>query len=564
MTDATPETDARRLHEAAWPELVVNLQTAYAELTQAQFEAERRAADLEEARDLLDQVLDSMSEALFLMDRSGRVVRTNRAASALLGREVTELVGRPCAEVLGDIPATPWRLLERSPSGTVSGLEAQVRTRSGRLVPVSITCDLVRDKREKITGVLAVVRDITELQKAEQDLRRSEEKYRTLVETTTTGFLIVDPGGRVLDANAEYVRLTGHQRLEEIVGRCVVEWTAPHDRERNAAEVQKCFERGFVRNLEIDYVDRQGRVTPIEINATVMQTDQGPRILSLCRDISERRRARKELERSNQELQQYGFFVAHELKKPVNALLYEAHELARHYQAASNSGPGKHVALIVTRAEDARLRIDKMLLYARVGEKGRRFVPTDCTALFRAARDELRGEIEAGGVAVTAGRLPTVLAEPEPLKLLFRNLIDNAIKYRGRRRLKVRVAAERQQGEWLFRVRDNGMGIKPDYQEKIFELFKRLHTEDEIPGHGIGLAYCKKVVEHHGGRMWVESEYGKGSTFLFTLPAMPATPEPAPVQARKRPAGKARRPRAEEGRPAGPEGKPPGAKRHRK
>src|SRR5262249_44075976 len=159
--------------------------------------------------------------------------------------------------------------------------------------------------------------------------------------------------------------------------------------------------------------------------------------------------------------------------------LCEAHELAAHYQAWPDSGPGKGVTLIINKAKDAALRIDKMLKYARVGRGGRRFVPTDCVALCREARDELQDQIEASGAVVTAGRLPMVLADRDPLKLLFRTLIDTAIKSRARRRLKVRLEAERQPGEWLFRVRDNGMGIKPEYRERIFVLFKRLHTEDE-------------------------------------------------------------------------------------
>lgn len=133
----------------------------------------------------------------------------------------------------------------------------------------------------------------------EEALRASEEKYRSLVETTNTGYNIIDGNGVVIDANAEYVRLSGHRRIDEILGRRVTEWTAPHDLERNAREVEKCAALGYVRNLEIDYVDPAGRITPVEINATVLQTEAGPRIISLCRDISERRRVRAKLEEAH-------------------------------------------------------------------------------------------------------------------------------------------------------------------------------------------------------------------------------------------------------------------------
>lgn len=142
--------------------------------------------------------------------------------------------------------------------------------------------------------------EAAERKRVEATLRESEEKYRALVETTDTGYLILDGAGNVIDANAEYVRITGHRALDEIAGRCVVEWTAEHDRERNELEVKKCMEQGYVRNLEIDYVDGDGGITPIEINAKVVETKEGPRILSLCRDITERKRAEVALRESEE------------------------------------------------------------------------------------------------------------------------------------------------------------------------------------------------------------------------------------------------------------------------
>jgi light-regulated signal transduction histidine kinase (bacteriophytochrome) len=185
---------------------------------------------------------------------------------------------------------------------------------------------------------------------------------------------------------------------------------------------------------------------------------------------------------------------------------------------------------ILHKVEDMGLMINRMLQYARFGGGKLELRPTDCAAVYTAACDRLRGLIEESGAAVTAGQLPTVLADQAHLVQVFENLIGNALKYRAdKRALKVRVTAELRDGEWLFRVKDNGIGIEPEYFERIFVLFKRLHTE-KIPGHGIGLSFCKKVIEHHGGRIWVESTYRKGSTFSFTLPAM-ASSEPEPVSA---------------------------------
>jgi PAS domain S-box-containing protein/putative nucleotidyltransferase with HDIG domain len=177
--------------------------------------------------------------------------------------------------------------------GQVS-LESVRRRKDNTILNVSIVGAPVQiaGKQE---AVYAIYRDITERKQVEEALRRSEEKFKTLIETTDTGFLILDAQGRVIDANKEFIRITGYDTLEEILGRSVSEWTAPHDRERNATEVKKCIEQGYIRNLEIDYVNRVGQITPIEINASVIGSGDSAKIFSLCRDITERKRAEETL-----------------------------------------------------------------------------------------------------------------------------------------------------------------------------------------------------------------------------------------------------------------------------
>jgi signal transduction histidine kinase len=201
---------------------------------------------------------------------------------------------------------------------------------------------------------------------------------------------------------------------------------------------------------------------------------------------------------------------------------------------------GKRLADIDSIRADMAKMIEDMLAYARVSETAKKFIPIDCLAVFREVRDDAQSDIEAIGARVFfRPPLPIVKGHRESLKSVFRNLLSNAIKYRAERSLTVRVTAQLQEGEWLFSVRDNGSGIRkfPRYVtktkknnewEKIFAPFyrddehvKRGPQGEEIPGHGIGLAYCRSVIEHHGGKIWVESESGKGSTFYFTLPAVP-------------------------------------------
>jgi light-regulated signal transduction histidine kinase (bacteriophytochrome) len=215
------------------------------------------------------------------------------------------------------------------------------------------------------------------------------------------------------------------------------------------------------------------------------------------------------------------------LTKDLGVMLPEVRSLAKRLRS-------KQSRFILDKAEDMDLRIKKMLAYARVGEKkDENFAAIDFAVVFREARAELQKQIELTGAKVTAARLPVLIAHRDSMKLVLRNLMENAIKYRAKRPLKVRVYAELQKNEWLFIVKDNGMGIRKHYTytphinnwEKIFELFKRDEVKgpegEEIPGHGIGLSYCQRVIERHGGKIWVESEVGKGSTFYFTSPAVP-------------------------------------------
>ena len=193
--------------------------------------------------------------------------------------------------------------------------------------------------------------------------------------------------------------------------------------------------------------------------------------------------------------------------------------LARRYQGRLDADADAFIGYAVDGANRMQELINDLLAYARLGRQDEPFVPTDCAEIFDATRDALKAVIEECGARVTCDALPRVLADRGQIQHLFQNLIGNAIKYRGKRPPEVHVSAERRNGAWIFAVRDNGIGIEPEYFERIFEVFQRLHTRSEQPGTGIGLAIAQKVVEHHGGRIWVDSRPGAGSTFYFTIPA---------------------------------------------
>lgn len=255
----------------------------------------------------------------------------------------------------------------------------------------------------------------------------------------------------------------------------------------------------------------------------------------LGRERNDLVRARHELEesvaelgRSNAELQQFAYVASHDLQEPLRMVGSYTQLLAKRYKGKLDADADEFIAYAVDGANRMQRLIQDLLAYSRVSTKGRQFAPISADTALNYALDNLRNAVKESGAVVTRDPLPTVTADELQLALLFQNLISNAIKFSGGRPPRVHVSAERSGDAWRFAVRDHGIGLDPQYADRIFVIFQRLHTKDEYPGTGIGLAICKKIVERHGGHIWVESEPGNGATFFFLIPDAPGISETRP------------------------------------
>ena len=242
-------------------------------------------------------------------------------------------------------------------------------------------------------------------------------------------------------------------------------------------------------------------------------------------------RAAEELRRSNKELEQFAYVASHDLQEPLRMVTGYTQLLAKRYGESLDQKAKEYIGFAVDGAKRMQGLIEDLLTYSRVGSKGKSFAWTDCEAVLDRALAGLQVVIEECGARVTHDPLPTVMGDEFQLGQLFQNLLGNALKYRASKAPAVHVSCKRETESWTFAVTDNGIGIDPQYGERIFQVFQRLHTREEYEGSGIGLAICKKILERHGGRIWVESEPGKGSTFYFTIPIGASQPPGRPAEA---------------------------------
>ena len=315
------------------------------------------------------------------------------------------------------------------------------------------------------------------------------------------------------------------------MGRAFFDYVHPDDRGKlQDAVASAAREIGTVASTEVRFKSLNADWRIVEVVATSRLSDPAiSGVVITISDITERKLAAdalaekaEALRKSNAELEQIAFVSSHDLQEPLRRLCIHSQLLSNRYKGRLDQDADNYIDRIVEGAKRMQALIKNLLTYYSVGTETKPFKPTDCEAVLKTALLSLKAAISESGMIVTHDFLPTVMGDESQLGQLFQYLIDNGIKFRNGGAPQIHVSCRMDGEEWQFSLKDNGIGIEPQYAERIFIIFQRLHSHKEFSGTGIGLAVSKKIVERHGGRMWVESEPGKGATFYFTVPAVAA------------------------------------------
>ncbi|MEG3876927.1 PAS domain S-box protein [Microcoleus sp. herbarium7] len=486
--------------------------------------SDRKQAE-KELRDL-NNAMQNAVEGISRLDMDGRYLKINRAYAHKCGYEPEEMIGLewPITVHPDDVEMLVLAYQEMLSSGKVE-VEARGVRKNGSFFYKQVTMISAFDEQGIFNGHHCFMKDITDRKLTETALQESESKYRQIVELAEEGIWVIDSNARTTYVNHAMARMLGYSELE-MFGRSLFNFMDEQVRQ-SANDNMERRKQGIAERHEFRLKSKDGKDVWTYMSTSPVM-DENDCLLSCCAlvyNITDRKESEQQmlqltedLKRSNEELEQFAYVASHDLQEPLRAVTSYTQLLADRYRGNLDEKADKYINYIVDGATRMQQLINDLLAYSRLGTRGQEFEPADCNAAVQQSLCNLQIAIAEKKAVITCDAMPTVMADESQLVQLFQNLIANSIKFCRQDIPLIHIAARREESEWLLYVRDNGIGIAPEYADRIFIIFGRLHGRREYSGTGIGLAMCKRIVERHGGRIWVESQEGKGATFCFTIP----------------------------------------------
>jgi PAS domain S-box-containing protein len=479
-----------------------------------------------------EAIFNSQYQFMGMLMPDGTLVEVNETALTFAGLKQSEVIGKPFWECYWwttseRVQNELRRSIEQAAKGEFIRYETEIAGKDGVIACIDFSIKPVVDDSGQVIMLIPEGRDITERKALEQKSREQEEQIRLFVKHTPAAVAMFDHQMKYMIASDRWYSDYGLEG-QQIIGKSHYEvFPEINDMPEWKADHQYCLKGGVVKKEDDPFPRPDGTIEWLryEIYPWRRSNDVIGGIIMFTEVISEKIEAQKNLKKlneqlieSNRELEQFAYVASHDLQEPLRMVSSFLQLLEKKYKAQLDDPAKQYIHFAVDGSERMKVLINDLLKFSRVGTGTDERASINCAEIAEGLLQVYEQKIGETGATINVGKLPVILGNRTQIEQLFQNLIGNAIKYRGKEPPVISIGAEpTEDGKWKFHVKDNGIGIESKFFEKVFVIFQRLHGKNEYSGTGIGLAICKKIVERHGGKIWIESVPGKGSTFYFTL-----------------------------------------------
>ena len=486
-------------------------------------------------------IIDNALFGIILVNETGHIQSFNPAAKRLFHYQEKDIINKHFnILMLEPYPeqqdfSSYFKKYKQTPFKRTIGFTKETLGQDKNGKPISLELGISEIHLENKAFYICFIRDLSRRKKLEKSIQSKEQLFQTFVNSAPVMMWMLNADNSPLLFNKAWLAFTGHTLEQELDFRWSELQIHPDDQKKVMQSYNSALTRqtGFDHEYQMKRHDGSYRWIR-EIGVPHHENNIYKGYIGICLDITQRKSDEiklsnhtLELERSNAELEQFAYIASHDLQEPLRMVSSYTQLLARRYQDKLDDDANEFIGYAVDGANRMQTLIQDLLAFSRVGKNKQLIKPVDIKQLIENTLLGLKIVIEESNAHISCPEsFPKVLADQSQFQQLFQNLIFNAIKYRAEdRQCKINIHCEKKENMWLFSIKDNGIGIKPEFFERIFVIFKRLHGKEKYSGTGIGLAICKRIVEGHGGKLWLESEYGSGSTFYFTFPFVPEKEE---------------------------------------
>ncbi|MFC6767939.1 PAS domain-containing sensor histidine kinase [Natrinema soli] len=491
-------------------------------------ERRERERELEQTERRFEAIFEDPNILVGLLEPDGTVLDINGTAMDYIDADLADVTGEPFWETPWwgegeDVRSSVRKWTERAAAGEYVNFEPDLTRPDGEWYTLNGVFRPVTNDEGDVVSIFVSGRDITARKKRERELEESEQRYRTLAEHFPNGVVTL------FDHDLTYTLAAGQGFGKIPVDPSEAEgkrfgdvW--PEETSDTLEPALRAALEGEERTIELEYAGREWVLYTVPITDSRGDVFAG---VSMAHDITERKEYQRRLEEtidrleeSNRRLEQFAYAASHDLQEPLRMVSSYLQLIESRYADELDEDGEEFLAFAVDGADRMRNMIDGLLAYSRIETQGDPLEPVGLDSVLESVLADLQFQIEETDAEITTDTLPRVEGDASQLRQVFQNLLSNALEYSGDEPPRVFVDAERRGREWVISVHDEGIGIDPEDQERVFEVFQRLHSREEYSGTGIGLALCQRIIERHGGEIWVDSEPGEGATFSFTLPAV--------------------------------------------